>query len=73
MLVSTSSAQFAPGANSDFRAGRTEISLAGVTGVIASDGTLLDWAEACEDAIPFAACAYENGIAGAELSPSEGL
>lgn len=73
VLLSTSSAQLAPGAKSDFRVGITELSLTGVTGVMAPDATLLDCAEACEDAMPLAACAYENGIAGAELSPREGF
>jgi hypothetical protein len=49
----------------------TELSLAGVTGEMAPEATLLELAEACEDEIPLAACAYENGTAGVELSPSD--
>lgn len=72
-LFSTSSAQLVPGANSDFKEGNTGFSLPGVIGVIAPEATLLDCVDACEDAIPLAACAYENGTAGAELSLSEGF
>jgi hypothetical protein len=53
--TSTSSAQLVPGANSDFRDGAAELSLAGVTGVIAPEVALLVCAEVCDDDIPFAA------------------
>jgi hypothetical protein len=44
-----------------------------LSGVIAPEGFLLDCAEALEGAIPLAACAYENGIAGLEPSPTGAL
>jgi hypothetical protein len=57
---STSSAHLAP-FNSDFSAGRTLCSLAGV---MDPDGALLDCSDVGPDT-PRAACAYENGTNGA--------